>query len=112
MGTVMSISHRDAGDALNAKGVDSILVRQRVSRQKPLVGAYLAGAIRGGCCARQEDCIPALCVVLSDSLAIKTAFYLLALAALIKSRPRLLGRIAAFTFVMLNTPALSHCFIL
>jgi biofilm PGA synthesis N-glycosyltransferase PgaC len=42
------------------------------------------------------------------ALAIQAAFYLLALAALIKSRPRRLGRIAdvAFTFVMLNTAAL------
>ena len=51
MGTVMSITHRDTGDAVNAKGVDSILVRQRVSRQKPLVGAYVAGAVHGGYCA-------------------------------------------------------------
>jgi hypothetical protein len=45
MGTVMSITHGDAGDAVNAEGVDSILVRQRVSGQKPLVGAYVAGAV-------------------------------------------------------------------
>src|SRR5882762_9966603 len=45
---------------------------------------------------------------------LKLRSYLLALAALIKSRPRLLGRIPdlAFTFVMLNTVALSHYFIL
>ncbi len=51
MGTVMSITHRDTGDAVNAKGVDSILVRQRVSRQKRLVGVYVAGAVHGGYCA-------------------------------------------------------------
>lgn len=114
MGTVMSITRRDAGDAVNAKGVDSILVRQRVSRQKPLVGAYVAGAARGGYSARPEDCISGSSVVLSEGLPIKTAIYLLALPTLIKLRTRLLGRIAdvAFTFVMLNTAALSHYFIL
>jgi hypothetical protein len=66
MGTVMSITHGDAGDAVNAEGVDSILVRQRVSRQKPLVVAYVAGAVPGGYCARPEDCIPGLSVVLSE----------------------------------------------
>ena len=77
MGTVMSITHRDAGDAVNAKRVDSIFVRQRVSRQKPVVGAYVAGAVHGGYCARPEDCSPGFSVVLSDGLAIKTAFHLL-----------------------------------
>jgi hypothetical protein len=79
MGTVISITHGDAGDAVNAESVDSILVRQRVSGQKPLVGAYVAGAVHGGYCARPEDCSPGLSVVLSDRLAIKTAFYLLVL---------------------------------
>jgi hypothetical protein len=112
MGTVMSITSRDAGDALNAKGVD--LVRQNVSRQKPLVGAYVACAVRGGYCTRPEDCISGSSIVLPDGLAIETAFYLLALATLIKPRTRLLGRNAdlAFTFVRLNTAALSHYFIL
>ena len=87
MGTGMSITHRDSGDAVNAKGVDSITVRQRVSRQKPLVGAYVAGAVRGGYCDRPEDCISGWCIVLSDGLAIKTAFYLLALANLKVPRP-------------------------
>jgi poly-beta-1,6-N-acetyl-D-glucosamine synthase len=43
-----------------------------------------------------------------SALALQVAFYIIALVALMKSRPALVGRLsdAAFTFVMLNTAAL------
>ena len=76
MGTVMSVTHGDAGDGVNAKGVESTVVRQGVSRQR-LFEAYVACAVRGGYSVRPEECTPGLSVVLSYGLAIKTASYLL-----------------------------------
>ena len=69
MDTGMSISRRDAAEALNTKGVDRMVARQRVLPQKTLVETHVAGAVHGGYCARPEDCITGLSVVLSDRFA-------------------------------------------
>jgi O-antigen ligase len=64
MGTVMSFTHSSAGDALNAVPIDPTSVRQRISRRKPLVGAYASLLLfMVVYCARPEDWIPGLSVV-------------------------------------------------
>jgi hypothetical protein len=73
MDTVMRIAQRDPGGAVNAKCVDSIVVRQRVLPQKPLVGAHFAGAVHGGSAPDQRTA-PLVCVLFyRTALPIKTA---------------------------------------
>src|SRR5438309_9047019 len=64
MGTVTNVTHRDARDAANAGAKDATSVRQRISRQRPLVGAYVSLLLFMVIyCARPEDWIPGLSVV-------------------------------------------------
>ncbi len=64
MGTVMSLTYSHAGDAVNAVAMDSTSVQQRISRRKPLVGAYFSLLLfMVVYCARPEDWIPGLSVV-------------------------------------------------
>ncbi|PYU20870.1 MAG: hypothetical protein DMG32_21595 [Acidobacteria bacterium] len=64
MGTLTSVTHRDARDAANAGAKDATSVRQRISRQRPLVGAYVSLLLfMVVYCARPEDWIPGLSVV-------------------------------------------------
>ena len=42
MGSVMSFTHSPVNDAVSAVALDSTSVRQRISRRKPLVGAYVS----------------------------------------------------------------------
>jgi hypothetical protein len=89
MDTGMSITHRDAVDASNTKGVDSMAVRQRVLPQEPLVGAHVAGAVRGGDRVRPEDCIPGCLSCYRIALPIKTA--------ILSPRPRDFDKASAAT---------------
>jgi len=61
MGSVMSFTHSPVNDAVSAVALDSTSVRQRISRRKPLVGAYVSLLLfMVVYCARPEDWIPGL----------------------------------------------------
>ncbi|PYU24758.1 MAG: hypothetical protein DMG30_07640 [Acidobacteria bacterium] len=63
MGTVTSVTHRDASVA-NARAKDATSVRHGISRQRPLVGAYVSLLLfMVVYCARPEDWIPGLSIV-------------------------------------------------